>query len=94
MVPKPFSVFEKSWLSGNVPGIWKKQNITPIFKKSRKEDPGNNRLMSLTSVPGKIMEKIIPVEILRHAQIEGGDLRQPMWLHKGQIVPVQSSGLL
>ena len=34
-------IFEKSWQSGEVPGGWKKGNIAPIFKKGRKEDPGN-----------------------------------------------------
>ena len=33
-------VAEKSWLSGEVPGDWKEGNITPIFKKGRKEATG------------------------------------------------------
>ena len=67
VIAEPLSIiFEKSWLSGEVPSDWKKGNIPSIFKKGRKEDLGNYRPVSLTSVPGKIMEQILLEGVKAH----------------------------
>ena len=63
-------IFEKLWLSGEVPDDWRKGYVTPIYRKGSKEDPGNYRLVSLTSVPGKIMEQILLDDMLDHMRNE------------------------
>ncbi|KAK4828579.1 hypothetical protein QYF61_027669 [Mycteria americana] len=39
---------------GEVPEAGKEANVTHIFKKGKKEDPGTYRLVSVTLIPGKI----------------------------------------
>jgi len=43
-------LFQKSWESGEIPIDWNLANIVPIPHKGQKEDPGDQRPVSLTSV--------------------------------------------
>lgn len=64
---KPITMlFNKSLSSGVVPNTWKTGNITALFKKGEKSDPGNYRPVSLTSVLCKLMEKVIRARIVDH----------------------------
>ena len=52
VVAEPLSIiFERSWKKREVPEDWRKASVTPILKKGKKEDSGNYRLVSLTSIP-------------------------------------------
>ena len=73
VVAKPLSIiFWQSWLTGDVPVDWKLANVTPIFKKGQKDDPGSYSPISLTLVPGKIMEWIISGAILDQLEVNQG----------------------
>jgi len=51
-----------------MPKDGRKANVTPIFKKGKKEDPGNYRPVSLASIPGKAMEQLILEVIIKQVQ--------------------------
>jgi len=69
VIAEPLSIiFERSWRTGEVPEDWRKASVTPIFKKGKKEDPGNYRLVSLTSIPGKVMEQFILEVIIKQVE--------------------------
>jgi len=51
-----------------VPEDWRKTSLTPIFKKGKKEDPGNYRPVSLTSIPGKVVKQLILEVIIKQVE--------------------------
>ncbi|KFV51836.1 hypothetical protein N328_02739, partial [Gavia stellata] len=66
---KPLSIiYQQSWLTRDDPVDWKLANVMSNYKKGQKEDPGNYRPVSLTSVPGKVMEQILLSAITWHVQ--------------------------
>ncbi|KFO80749.1 RNA-directed DNA polymerase from mobile element jockey, partial [Cuculus canorus] len=69
VLSKPLSIiFQWSWLTGEVPLDWRLANVVPIYKKGCREDLGNYRPVSLTSVLGKVMEQVILSAIMKHMQ--------------------------
>jgi len=50
-------ICQRSWESKKVPADWKLASVLPACKKGKREEPGNYRPVSLTSVPGKIIER-------------------------------------
>ena len=61
-----FMIFRKSLDEGRIPEDWKMARVTPIFKKGSKNQAGNYRPVSLTSVPCKVMESLLRDIILKH----------------------------
>ncbi|KFV77690.1 RNA-directed DNA polymerase from mobile element jockey, partial [Struthio camelus australis] len=67
VIARPLSIIlERSWRSGEVPEEWKKASVTSVFKKGKKEEPGNYRPASFTSIPGKVMEQLLLEVITKH----------------------------
>ncbi|KFP24226.1 RNA-directed DNA polymerase from mobile element jockey, partial [Colius striatus] len=67
VVAKSLSIiFEQSWRTDEVPEDWRKVNVTLVFRRGRKDDPGNYRPINLTSIPGKVMEQLIMNVITEH----------------------------
>ena len=52
-------LFQTSLKESKTPMDWKEVIVTPIFKKGKRHEVGNNRPISLTAVCFKIMEKVI-----------------------------------
>lgn len=61
----PLIILDQLWQLGGVPKAWRKANVTAVFREGKKEDPGNHKLSSLTSFPGKVVEQLMSETIFR-----------------------------
>jgi len=81
---------ERPWKMREVPEDWKE--ATPVFRKGKKEDQGNYRPISLTSIPGKVVEKLILQACgckQCHLQAYGRKecyWEQPAWIDQGELL--------
>ena len=60
-------IFQNSFNTGTVPYSWRKGIITPIYKNNRKpHDPASYRPVCLTSVIGKLAERVLLYSMLAY----------------------------
>jgi len=69
VIAEPLSIiFERSWRTGEVLEDWRKATVTPVFKKGNKEHSGSYKPVSLTTIPGKVMEQLILEVIIKQVE--------------------------
>ena len=74
------SLFGKIWEQGNIPIEWKEAHIVKIPKKGNLADCNNYRGISLLSIPGKVLSRVIleriKVAVNEHLRDEQAGFRQ------------------
>ena len=61
-------LFNKTLQAGTLPDDWKTAEVTAIFKKGSRNEPGNYRPVSLTCVACKVLETIIRDSVVNYFQ--------------------------
>ena len=61
-------IFQKSLDEVELPKDWIRTNVSPIFKKCSRNEPLNYRPVSLTSVPCKVLERLVKKRIIEHLE--------------------------
>ncbi|MCP4486062.1 MAG: hypothetical protein GY820_01885, partial [Gammaproteobacteria bacterium] len=59
-------IFNVSLGTGKLPKIWKLANVTPIHKKGPKISVQNYRPISLTCATGKVLERLVRAQLIKH----------------------------
>ena len=59
-------IFNNSMNSGIFPDLWKEANIIPVPKKGDSKNPVNYRSISLISLFGKVLEKVVYEQLFLH----------------------------
>ena len=78
-------VEQKNQMSTPLPPSWKEANVAPIYKKGKRHIPGKYRPVSLTSMAGKCVERLIRDAIMRHDP-ERPPITETARLHPGTIL--------
>ncbi|XP_069157007.1 uncharacterized protein [Procambarus clarkii] len=80
-------IFQTSLCTGTLADVWKKANIIPIYENGSREEPLNNRPVSLTSVVVKTLKTIVKAKWIKH--LESNDIitdRQTVWFSNKKVL--------
>ena len=78
-------VFDKSFETGKFPSTWKRAKLRSTFKKGSQVERENYRPLSLLSIPGKILEGQICLNLDSHLNLNGAQTPKTMGIPRKQI---------
>ena len=85
VIALPLSIiFQKSIESAVLPREWKISGVAPIFKGGSKANALNYRPVSLTSVPCKVLERVIDRQLRDYLDMHGLLVNQQFGFRKGR----------
>ena len=61
-----YNVIKRSIQQGKFPTQWKVGKVSCLHKKGSKQDPNNYRPITLLSIPSKVLEKMIYIQLSDH----------------------------
>jgi len=68
LAPVLCKIVKESLNINTFPSLWKRENVVPLYKKSDKSTVTNYKPISLLSIVGKVMEKIVFKELFDYFQ--------------------------
>ena len=72
VITKPLQqIFTSSMNKNKLPSIWKKANVSPIFKKGKKQSASNYHPVSLICILCNLQESLIRDDIVVHMEANG-----------------------
>ena len=62
-------IFNRSWMKGVVPGVWKEAIVIPVPKKGKdRKNPRSYRPISLLSCLGRLLERMVNHGLISHLE--------------------------
>ena len=68
LAPSLHTLFRLSLATGSLPATWNEATVIPIYKSGDRLNPVSFRPISLTSVPCKMLERLIKRSVMQHLQ--------------------------
>lgn len=94
IAPSLCSLYNMSMRNGEIPNEWKKANVVPVHKGGDRNDVKNYRPISLTSVLGKVMEKLVNARLLHHLkEVRGINIEQHGFLPRRSCVTMLTGAI-
>ena len=84
VMPGLKGIFRKSFETGKFPNTWKIAKLRSAFKKGKQIERENYRPLSLLSIPGKILEGQICINLDSHLKINGAQTPKQWGFQEGK----------